>query len=50
MLGKTTPAVSISIQLGIPLARGLGSSATAIVGGLFGANQLAGNPLDQQAI
>ena len=50
VIGKDIPAVSISIQLGIPLARGLGSSATAIVGGLFGANQLAGNPLDQQAI
>ena len=50
VIGKPIPGVSISIQLGVPLARGLGSSATAIVGGLFGANQLAGNPLDQQAI
>ncbi|MGH2412770.1 MAG: homoserine kinase [Microcystaceae cyanobacterium] len=44
-LGKTPPAVAIEIHLGVPLARGLGSSATAIVGGLVGANQLAGNPL-----
>jgi homoserine kinase len=44
-LGKTPPSVAIDIQLGVPLARGLGSSATAIVGGLVGANQLAGNPL-----
>lgn len=45
-LGQTPPPVQIEIQLGVPLARGLGSSATAIVGGLMGANQLAGEPLD----
>jgi homoserine kinase len=44
-LGKTPPPVAIDIELGVPLARGLGSSATAIVGGLMGANQLAGEPL-----
>jgi homoserine kinase len=42
--------VEIEIKLGVPLARGLGSSATAIVGGLVGANQLAGEPLDQVAL
>jgi len=41
------PNVKIEIQLGVPLARGLGSSATAIVGGLIAANQLAGEPLSQ---
>ncbi|CCH65942.1 Homoserine kinase [Richelia intracellularis HM01] len=41
------PPVNIEITLGIPLARGLGSSATAIVGGLVGANELAGKPLNQ---
>jgi homoserine kinase len=41
-LDQTPPPVQIEIQLGVPLARGLGSSATAIVGGLVGANQLAG--------
>jgi homoserine kinase len=46
-LGQTPPPVKIEIELGVPLARGLGSSATAIVGGLVGANQLAGEPLDQ---
>lgn len=44
-LGQTTPPVEIEIKLGVPLARGLGSSATAIVGGLLGANQLAGEAL-----
>jgi homoserine kinase len=44
-LDQSPPPVRIQIQLGVPLARGLGSSATAIVGGLVGANQLAGSPL-----
>ncbi len=47
LLGQTLPPVQIDIQLGVPLARGLGSSATAIVGGLVGANQLTGEPLNQ---
>jgi len=38
------------IELGFPLGRGLGSSATAIVGGLVGANYLAGNILDLREI
>lgn len=41
------PPVHIEIELGVPLARGLGSSATAIVGGLVGANRLAGSPLGE---
>ena len=44
-LGKPVPGVNIALHMEIPLARGLGSSATAIVGGLVGANHLAGNPL-----
>jgi homoserine kinase len=49
-IDRTPPAVAITINLGVPLARGLGSSATAIVGGLLAANQLEGNPLSQQEI
>ncbi len=49
-LGKVPPAIAIEITPGVPLARGLGSSATAIVGGLVGANQLAGNPLSTAEI
>jgi homoserine kinase len=49
-LGQLPPPVHISINLGVPLARGLGSSATAIVGGLVGANALAGSPLSQQEV
>ncbi|MGV2831057.1 homoserine kinase [Myxosarcina sp. GI1(2024)] len=49
-IGRTPPNVEIVIKLDIPLARGLGSSATAIVGGLVGANQLAGALLSQAEI
>lgn len=49
-LGQTPPPIKIEIKLGIPLARGLGSSATAIVGGLVGANVLAGEPLSQSQV
>jgi homoserine kinase len=44
---KTPPPVKMEIGLGVPLARGLGSSATAIVGGIVGANVLAGELLNQ---
>lgn len=43
---QSVPPLHLTIHLGIPLARGLGSSATAIVGGLLGANALAGSPLE----
>ncbi|MEG4806180.1 homoserine kinase [Microcoleus sp. F8-D3] len=46
-LQQSPPSVAIHIDMQVPLARGLGSSATAIVGGLVGANQLAGAPLSQ---
>jgi homoserine kinase len=44
-LKRPIPPLKIKIHLGVPLARGLGSSATAIVGGLLGANAVAGFPL-----
>ena len=44
-LGQTPPPIQIDIAMQVPLARGLGSSATAIVGGLLGANYWAGSPL-----
>ncbi|MEO1590534.1 MAG: homoserine kinase [Cyanobacteria bacterium J06632_22] len=44
------PPIRIDIELGVPLSRGLGSSSTAIVGGLVGANQLAGMPLSRAEI
>jgi len=47
---QSPPPIHLEIHLGVPLARGLGSSATAIVGGLVGANVLAGSPLTQPEI
>ncbi|MDZ8066320.1 MAG: homoserine kinase [Nostoc sp. DedQUE08] len=47
---QTPPSVKIEIKLGVPLARGLGSSATAIVGGLVAANQLEGATLSQSQV
>jgi homoserine kinase len=44
-IGKMPPQVAIEIKMGVPLARGLGSSATAIVGGLMAANYFAENAL-----
>lgn len=48
--GKAIPAIRIQIELDVPLARGLGSSSTAIVGGILGANALAGSPLQLSAL
>jgi homoserine kinase len=49
-IDRSPPLIQLEIKLGVPLARGLGSSATAIVGGLVGANILAGNPLSPAEI
>ncbi len=40
VVSQPIPGVEIEIELNVPLSRGLGSSATAIVGGLLGANTL----------
>ena len=39
---RPVPPVAITMRLGIPPGRGLGSSATAVVGGLVAANTLLG--------
>lgn len=44
----TTRQVRIHIHNDVPVTRGLGSSATAIVGGLWAANHLLHNPLSEQ--
>lgn len=44
-LGKPVPPVQLDIVMEVPLGRGLGSSATAIVGGLAAANLWLGEPL-----
>ena len=47
---KPAPPVHIRIVLGVPLSRGLGSSSTAIVGGIMAANALAGSPLSESSL
>jgi homoserine kinase len=49
-IAQPIPKIKIDIDMNVPLARGLGSSATAIVGGLVGANCLAGEPFSMQQI
>ncbi len=43
-------ALEARVRLAVPPARGLGSSATAIVAGLVGANALLGNPLKKETL
>lgn len=44
--GVSVPELSISMYSEIPLTRGLGSSASAIIGGMAAANAMIGSPLD----
>ncbi|MFL2804386.1 MAG: homoserine kinase [Dehalococcoidia bacterium] len=46
-IGKSVPEVSMECENNIPVARGLGSSSAALVGGLYLANIFADNPLNQ---
>lgn len=48
--GTTQAELEIGCKRAIPLGRGLGSSAAAIVAGVLGANALAGRPLDHEAV
>ena len=48
--GEEPVALEARVQLAVPPARGLGSSATAIVAGLLGANALIGSPLSQEKL
>lgn len=43
--GRSIPTLKIGIDNRIPLRRGLGSSASAVTGGLVAANSLIGSPL-----
>lgn len=49
-LGKPVPELSINCLNRIPLARGLGSSAAAVAGGLVAANGLLGKPLSMDEL
>lgn len=48
--GVSHPELEISMYSDIPLTRGLGSSASAIVGGMAAANALIGNPLSEDTL
>jgi homoserine kinase len=48
--GVSHPELEIAMYSEIPLTRGLGSSASAIIGGMFAANALIGNALSKDKI
>lgn len=48
--GVPLPGLRLTLDNAIPVSRGLGSSSSAIVGGLVGANALLGGPLDREAL
>ena len=47
---QVLPPYEVGVQIQIPVARGLGSSATAVVAALLGANALEGFPLEEEAL
>ena len=49
-IGQTPSELKITIHTEIPIARGLGSSASVIVGGVIAANELLGRPADEAAL
>lgn len=49
-IGQTPSELKINIHSNIPVARGLGSSASVIVGALIAANELLGSPADEVAL
>ncbi len=50
LVGQDPNEIKINIKSSIPIAKGLGSSASVIVGGLMAANDLLGNPADEAAL
>ncbi|WP_195576386.1 homoserine kinase [Paenibacillus sp. 1001270B_150601_E10] len=48
--GQEIVPLQVDVYSEIPLTRGLGSSATAIIGALFAANELLGEPLSKQQL
>lgn len=49
-IGQSPSELKINIKSQIPIAKGLGSSASIIVGGLLAANELLGRPADEAAL
>jgi homoserine kinase len=48
--GRHKTGIAIAMENSIPMSRGLGSSAAAIVGGMTAANALMGDPLGRERI
>mgnify|MGYP002640891192 CR=1 FL=1 len=49
-IGEPMPPLLVTCDNAVPLGRGLGSSSTAVVGGLVAANALCGEPLSQDEL
>ena len=49
-IGQSPNELKITIKTQIPISRGLGSSASVIVGGLIAANELLGRPADEKVL
>ena len=49
-IGQVPNELKITIKTQIPISRGLGSSASVIVGGLIAANELLGHPADEKVL
>ncbi|MBR2068669.1 MAG: homoserine kinase [Candidatus Gastranaerophilales bacterium] len=49
-IGQIPNELKITIKTQIPVSRGLGSSASVIVGGLIAANELLGRPADEKVL
>lgn len=49
-IGYPVNGIKINMDTNIPISRGLGSSASCILGGVIGANELAGSPLSKEKI
>lgn len=49
-VGRDLPPARVEIETEVPLARGLGSSAAALVAGVVAGNELLGRPLDSEAL
>lgn len=49
-VGKQMPPVHLTIEAGIPIARGLGSSSVCFVSGAFAANSFLGEPFSRDEL
>jgi homoserine kinase len=49
-VGFVPQGLHLELDIDVPLARGLGSSSSAIIGGLVAANTMVGAPLDRHAL